>query len=410
MLLVMWITFLLVTLFILGGVVGSFLNVCLVRLPRGQSLIRPGSHCGHCHQPIRLRDNLPLLSYWLLRGRCRMCAAPFSSRYFWVELLTALVFVLIFHLEIGGNIHHFRSWAWYGTGYEYVLVGRMPPQPWVFFAAHAVLCCFLIVITLMAREHHEVPMGLVRGGLVAGLFAATLCPWPWPEPVAEAIATPTGVGERAFVSLDKPYNGGPRVGLMPTDKPWWGGEVTPRAGAYSWPVWGPLPDWLPPGHWSLGLATGLAGVLAGVALTGLVRLLFNLGVGASALGGGEVGLLAIAGGFLGWQPVVVGGLLALLPGLTSAIWQWTVRKQSQVSYCLWLALTLAPVWLAWYWIGPLVQGLFFDGPRLLWFALGCAAWLLVLAAGLRLAGAARSRSRGEHETKSLAPQGSCESP
>lgn len=409
MLLAVWITFLLVTVFILGSTVGSFLNVCIFRLPQGQSLIRPGSHCGHCHQPIRLRDNLPLVSYWLLRGRCRMCGASFSIRYFWVELLTALVFVLLFHLEVGWNVHHFPSWTWYGSGYEYVLVGRMPPQPWLFFAVHAVLCCFLIVTTLIAREHHQVPMGLVRVGLVAGLFAATLCPWPWPEPVAEAIAAPGGM-ERVFVPLEKPYEGGARVGAMPADKPWWRRAVTPRAGAYSWPVWGPLPDWLPPGSWQLGLATGLAGVLAGAALTGLVRLLFNIGVGAAALSGSEISLLAIAGGFLGWQPVVVAGLLALLPGLTSAIWQWAVRKSSHVSYCLWLALALALVWLAWYWIGPLVQGLFFDGPRLLLFAIGCAAWLLVLAAGLRLAGVARSGSRKEQESKTLAHQGSSESP
>jgi leader peptidase (prepilin peptidase)/N-methyltransferase len=311
--------------------------------------------------------------------------------------------VLLFHLEIGENVHHFPSWEWYGSGYEYVLVGRMPPQPWLFFAVHAVLCCFLIVTTLIAREHHKVPLGLVRVGLVAGLFAATLCPWPWPEPAAEAIEAPAGVG-RDFAPLEKPYESGLRGGAMPADKPWWRGEATPRAGAYSWPVWGPLPDWLPPAHWQLGLATGMAGVLAGAALTGLVRLLFNVGVGATALGGSEIGLLSIAGGFLGWQPVIVAGLLALLPGLASATWQWTKRKQSRVSYCLWPAMTLVPVWLAWYWIGPLVQGLFFDRSRLLLFALGFAAWLLVSAAGLRLAGAARSRSHTEHESKSLAHQ------
>jgi hypothetical protein len=176
---------------------------------------------------------------------------------------------------------------------------------------------------------------------------------------------------------------------MPADKPWWRREVSPLPGIYSWPVWGPLPNGLTPGHWQLGLATGLAGVLVGAALAGLARVLFNLGVGSAALGGSEVGLLAVAGAFLGWQPIVVAGLLALIPGLASAIRQWTVRNRSHVTYCVWLTLTLAPVWLAWYWIGPLVQGLFFDGPRLLLFAFGCAASLVALAAGLRLAGVAR---------------------
>jgi hypothetical protein len=84
---VIWITLLLVFLFSLGSAVGSFLNVCIVRLPEGRSLIHPGSCCSHCHKPIRMEDNLPLVSYWVLRGRCRACGAPFSMRYFWVELL-----------------------------------------------------------------------------------------------------------------------------------------------------------------------------------------------------------------------------------------------------------------------------------------------------------------------------------
>src|SRR5581483_666943 len=78
--------------FVLGALVGSFLNVCLYRLPRGQSLLWPASQCGHCLQPVRWYDNLPLLSYWVLGGRCRTCRCAFSSRYFWIELLTAVGF------------------------------------------------------------------------------------------------------------------------------------------------------------------------------------------------------------------------------------------------------------------------------------------------------------------------------
>src|SRR6185437_5650814 len=113
MLVTVWIIFLLVMLFLLGSTVGSFLNVCIVRLPQGRSLIRPASSCGQCGQPIRVQDNIPLLSYWLLRGRCRACGATFSMRYFWIELLTGLVFVLLYYLEIGRNIHHFQIFSGY---------------------------------------------------------------------------------------------------------------------------------------------------------------------------------------------------------------------------------------------------------------------------------------------------------
>src|SRR5579871_5906936 len=80
-----------VSAFVLGAIVGSFLNVCIARLPQEKSLLwPPGSRCGHCFQPVRWHDNIPLVSYWVLRGRCRSCGATFSSRYFFVELATAL--------------------------------------------------------------------------------------------------------------------------------------------------------------------------------------------------------------------------------------------------------------------------------------------------------------------------------
>ncbi|MFQ6091420.1 MAG: prepilin peptidase [bacterium] len=78
-------------MFVAGLAVGSFLNVCIYRIPEGKSLLRPGSHCPHCGAPIRSYDNIPLLSYALLRGRCRLCQAKISVRYPIVELLTAII-------------------------------------------------------------------------------------------------------------------------------------------------------------------------------------------------------------------------------------------------------------------------------------------------------------------------------
>lgn len=78
--------------FIAGLVFGSFLNVCISRIPRDESIIRPPSHCPRCGRPIRGFDNIPLLSWTLLRGRCRACGERISLRYPAVELLTAIVF------------------------------------------------------------------------------------------------------------------------------------------------------------------------------------------------------------------------------------------------------------------------------------------------------------------------------
>src|SRR2546423_8776747 len=79
----------------LGAVIGSFLNVVIQRVPRGASIVRPRSHCPGCDAEIRARDNVPVLSWLILRGRCRHCHARISARYPAVELLTAAVFVAV---------------------------------------------------------------------------------------------------------------------------------------------------------------------------------------------------------------------------------------------------------------------------------------------------------------------------
>src|SRR5262245_10115005 len=91
--------------FVVGLVVGSFLNVCVARLPLEKSLLWPGSRCGNCYQPIRWYDNLPLLGYLILRGKCRTCKTSFSPRYILIELFTALGFVGLFYVEIVLNVH-----------------------------------------------------------------------------------------------------------------------------------------------------------------------------------------------------------------------------------------------------------------------------------------------------------------
>jgi leader peptidase (prepilin peptidase) / N-methyltransferase len=86
-------------LFALGGVVGSFLNVVVYRMPRGKSIVHPGSACPICGHPIRWYDNLPIVSWLILGGRCRDCRAKISPRYPLVELVTAVLFSGLFLLD-----------------------------------------------------------------------------------------------------------------------------------------------------------------------------------------------------------------------------------------------------------------------------------------------------------------------
>ena len=87
-----------IAFFILGSVWGSFSNVCIYRLPNNGNVAKGRSFCPHCKNKIRWFDNIPFFSYLFLKGKCRQCSKPISFQYFIVELLTAISFVLIFHI------------------------------------------------------------------------------------------------------------------------------------------------------------------------------------------------------------------------------------------------------------------------------------------------------------------------
>ncbi|MFA7485619.1 MAG: prepilin peptidase, partial [Phycisphaerae bacterium] len=91
--------------FAFGCCIGSFLNVVIYRLPRDKSLVKPPSSCPSCGKFIRFYDNIPLLSWLMLMGKCRNCKSPISPRYFIIELLTGLSFIFFFYL-------YFRSELW----------------------------------------------------------------------------------------------------------------------------------------------------------------------------------------------------------------------------------------------------------------------------------------------------------
>ena len=88
---------------VFGAVWGSFFNVCIARIPAGLSIVRPGSRCGSCGNPIRAFDNIPIVSYVLLRGRCRACKQPFSARYPLVEALAALLAAALWITFVSGD-------------------------------------------------------------------------------------------------------------------------------------------------------------------------------------------------------------------------------------------------------------------------------------------------------------------
>ena len=147
---------LLVAIALLGLAVGSFLNVVIYRIPAGESLSRPGSHCPYCGHRIRNRHNIPLIGWMVLHGRCADCRARISARYPLIELLTAVLFVAV-TLRVG----HLNQWstlpaALYFTAMGISLafidldVGRLPDA--IVYPSYPVLASLLAVAALTQQD------------------------------------------------------------------------------------------------------------------------------------------------------------------------------------------------------------------------------------------------------------------
>ena len=212
--------------FIFGAVVGSFLNVCIFRLPVHESIIKPLSRCPHCHHPIRFFDNIPLISFIILKGKCRDCGAKISWRYPLVELITAVLSLLLF-LQFGLTLRFL-----------------------IFFVFTSVL----IVIAFIDLDHRIIPDILTLPGIpIFFLLAVFIVKVPWLEAL-------------------------------------------------------------------IGLAVG-GGILFAIAFG------YELISKREGMGGGDIKLLAMIGGFLGWKSLLfvllVSSFFGALVGITAMI----IKKQ-----------------------------------------------------------------------------------
>jgi leader peptidase (prepilin peptidase)/N-methyltransferase len=329
----------LVFIFVLGTVVGSFLNVLIARLPYEKSPIWPGSRCFSCLQPIPLVYNVPILGYLLLRGRCKHCKAPFSAQYMWVELGTGLALVGLFVLEILLNWHNIPAFGKAKT--EILTTGLPPVQAIPFFVLHAFLLVCLLASAVIDAEHRVIPPQITYAGTVIGLIGSALWAWPWPTPVSALAA----------IQPDMPWVLPEAASKVPT-------------GLTLWPFAGPPPAWAPPGSWTLGLLNGLIGALAGTFVVRSVKFLFEIGLNKEALGLGDADLLMMAGAFLGWQVAVIGfffGALAALVLYVPNLVLGTVRGRDvgrELSFGPGLAVGVVATWLGWPWVKDTARALF----------------------------------------------------
>ena len=175
---------------LLGLVVGSFLNVCIHRLPKGESIVHPPSCCPTCGIPIRWYDNLPLVSFLLLRGRCRACGERIAWQYPAVELLTGFLFLL--------------TMLRFGFGLRSIFL--------------LIFICGLIVITWIDLDHEIIPHAVTLPGIPLGLIGSLITREPSPWEALAGMLVGAGlvylVAVYAEVAFQKESMGGGDVNLL----------------------------------------------------------------------------------------------------------------------------------------------------------------------------------------------------
>jgi leader peptidase (prepilin peptidase)/N-methyltransferase len=366
-------------LFVFGACVGSFLNVAIYRLPRGESIVFPGSHCPRCGRAIRWFDNIPLLSWLALGGNCRFCKEPISPRYILIEFATA---VMVAGLYVCYYVLRIREGA-----------GRFE-DTWPMFLAHAALLCGLLVCTAVDIEKWIVPLEVCWFVTLAGLVSSAASPQAWMPKVSPAMGAASvgaGVGlvlgllllrygllQQSFIdAADKPVAvedsaKGKKKPKPPAVAFTRENGVSPRkeilrellflapAVALAIIAWllvthvacvgEPWRRWTDPSGGGLarhvnGFLSALLGYLVGGAWIWGVRILGTLGFNKEAMGLGDAHILGAVGAATGWFVPTVVFFVAPLFGILWAMYLWLRRGQRELPYGPWLAAATLTVLL-----------------------------------------------------------------
>lgn len=366
---------------LIGACVGSFLNVMIYRIPRDKSLVFPPSSCPSCGKHIAFYDNIPLVSWLLLWGKCRHCRVRISPRYFVIELLTGLMFVGIF-------------WLYFRSGLR---VG-IPPffqGGWFLYLITLILLASLVASSAIDLEMWIIPLSICWFATAAGFIASALAPLViYPETLRHYYLLPTtedmlivrpatvasltagaviglclslillsaGVIKRSYdVSglQNAPQNQG-NAG----SKPQGADEFNDRAEMLKEIVFllpivvcavagEKLLDLFPPVHqwWAdftqipvvAGLTGSLFGYFVGCAVVWATRILGTFAFGREAMGLGDVHLMGAAGAVIGPLFVIIAFFIAPFFGLVWAALQMFFKKSRQIPYGPFLSMGILAV-------------------------------------------------------------------
>ncbi len=329
-----------------GCIVGSFLNVCIYRMPRDESIVSPPSHCPHCNYAIPFYLNIPLVTWVWLKGKCRNCGQAISPRYFLVELLAGLAFL----------------GCWLGFGRQ------SPPLALVF----CLVLAGFIVATFIDFEHFIIPDEITLGGIVAGFICSLVVP-----AIHQAPTTPLSL-ERCFVGIIA--GAGLVYGILRLGKLLYGRqkfELAPNTRVYFTETTVKLPDqdipyeeifyrksdtivieartveladrcyWKVPVRLSPHLLRIAEDTFQPESVPHLEVVTDQIVVPREAMGLGDVKFMAAIGAFLGWPGVVFSLMVSAILGAAVGVSLILFRKSewsSRLPYGPYIALA-ATVWI-----------------------------------------------------------------
>ena len=403
-------------LFAIGACAGSFLNVVVWRLPRGESIVSPPSHCPKCGKNLKWYDNLPVIGWIKLGGKCRFCGQPISARYPIVEAVTGALFagyyVAFFMLGVGPCPNPGAPRGGWGAGFLNI------SQHWPIYALYMTLLCVLLAASLIDAELYIIPLELLWFIGAVGLIVHTIIDTPRTPGALNASAVPAALAAGGVIGLvisllllrtgrikQSFADGGP---LMEIDREAYEREVA-EARRQGGDVPDPAPEYtpaqiraevrhemrflLPPlalaigfaavvmflqpagrawaslvsHHWFSGLLGSVLGMLVGGFVVWLTRILGTLAFGREAMGMGDVHLMAAVGACIGAGASTVAFFLAPFFGLVLAIYLMATGTKKELPYGPYLSLATAFVMLFYCpiaaWLAPGLEGLrIFVGP------------------------------------------------
>lgn len=310
--------FVAIFVFMLGAVFGSFLNVCILRFPKFDSNnlwaqltgIWGRSSCPRCKTEILAKDNIPILGWLMLGGKCRSCKLGISFQYPLIELANGLLWVLVFLLEFPNGFA--TEWA------EQCCANNMGPQGisvlapnvWMFvrFLFHMVLIEALLVATIIDIRLQIIPDGCTIPPLIVGVLASTvfgqmfLVPLWWdPDPIQQTLLDDLLPASIASLRFDG-------IGFAVTNP-----------------------------HWH-GFFASIAGAVVGAGMTWVVRIIGHAVLRREAMGFGDVILMATIGSFIGWQPVTIVFFLAAMCAMVAVLISLPFGWSQEIPYGPYLSL------------------------------------------------------------------------